>query len=152
MTSVRAALPHLVLLLADGYAGRLPVHDEAGDALVAGGPLLAREHGVEAGDAAVGDPALLSGDHIVVTHLLVVALHPCDVRAGIRLRAAIGGEDRLGEQPAQVLFLLSVGARDDDRHRAEHVGRQRRVDAGAAVGDLLQDQAVRQAGEAEAPD
>src|SRR5262249_30736424 len=105
---VGAALPHLVLFLADRQPGRLPVDDEAGDPFVAGRPFFAREHGIEARDAAVRDPALLPGDDVVVAHLLVAGLHPRDVRPGIRFGATVGREDRLGEQAAEVLLLLPV--------------------------------------------
>src|SRR5205807_5652952 len=44
---VRGPLAHLVLLLADGHAGRGAVDDEAGDALVALAALEAREGQVE---------------------------------------------------------------------------------------------------------
>ena len=147
---VGAALPHLVLFLPDRDARRVAVDHEAGDPLVARGALFAREDRIEAGHPPVGDPALLPGDDVVVADLLEARLHAGHVRAGVGLRAAIGGEDRLGQEAPEVLLLLRVGAGDDERHRPQHVGGHRGVDAGAAVGDLLQHQAVRQARQAEA--
>ena len=144
---VRGPLAHLVLLLAHRHPGRLAVDHEAGDALVALGPLQAGEHGVEVGHAAVGDPALLSGQHEIVAHLAVAALHAGHVRPGVRLGAAVGGEDRGGQQPAEVLLLLLVGAGDDERHGPQRVARHGGVDPHAAVGDLLHQQAVVQAGQ-----
>ena len=114
------------------------------------GPLQAGEHGVEVGHAAVGDPALLAGQHVVVAHLAVAALHAGHVRPGVGLGAAVGGEDRLGQQAAEVLLLLLVGAGEDERHRPQRVAGHGGVDADAAVGDLLQHQAVVQAGQPQA--
>src|SRR4029079_9402436 len=73
---VGAALPHLVFFLPDRQPRRLAIDHEAGDSLVARRPFRAREHRVEAANAAVGDPALLSGDAVVVADLLVAGLHP----------------------------------------------------------------------------
>src|SRR5205823_15034315 len=109
-------------------------HDEAGSPHVA---ILrvsyAREGRVQAGVSAVRDPALLSVEDVLVPYLAVVGTHPGDVRTRVRLVAGIRGEDgRLG-QHREVLLLLLLAPRQDQRHGGEVIRGQRRPHAGAAV-------------------
>ena len=85
---VGARWPILFSFLPTDTPGVCRVDDEAGDALVAAVPSSRREHGVEAGDAAVGDPALLAVEHVVVAVLLVARLHAGDVGAGVGLASS----------------------------------------------------------------
>ena len=53
-------------------------------------------------------------------------------------------------ESTQILLLLLLVSRQHDRHRTQSVGLDGRQDAGAAVGDLLGDEAAVQRSEAEA--
>src|SRR5262249_31401914 len=91
----RRALAHLGFLLADLHAGRVHVDDERGDALVAQLRVQRRERRAEAGDAAVGDPALLPVQDVLVALLLDARAHAGHVAARVRLAARVAAEDRL---------------------------------------------------------
>ena len=87
----RAADTHLLLLLTNGEAGEGALHDESGDAVVAG---LGVGHGKDndgAGHSAVGDEALGAVEHIVVCLLYtsISASHNPFYDNGIKL---INGE------------------------------------------------------------
>src|SRR5205814_1584983 len=76
--------------------------------------------------------------------------HGGDVGAGLGLAAGVGGEDRRRGEPAEVLRLLGVAAGEDERDGGERVAGEGGADGGAAVVDLFLDEAVVEAGEAEA--
>ena len=122
VAGVRGALAHLVFLAADRDARQIARDDETGDPLV---PILdvsgPREGGVPARLAAVGDPALLAVQDVVVADLANGGAHARDVRARVRLAAGISREAALrGELPEIFLLLLFV-AGEDQRHRGEVV-------------------------------
>mmetsp|Transcript_34394 Transcript_34394/g.106254 ORF Transcript_34394/g.106254 Transcript_34394/m.106254 type:complete len:422 (-) Transcript_34394:21-1286(-) len=131
---VAAALAHVDLLLAAGDARRVAVDDEADEAALALG-----KHEEPVGDATVGDPHLGAVDDPLVALLLGGRLEARDVGPGGGLRDAVGGLDRGLGAAAEVLLLLRVGARDEDRRLGEAVGLDGGRDAGARPRDLLLD-------------
>ncbi len=146
-------LPHL--------PHRLPAHEtlvaalehEGGDAAVAAARLDRGEHHVVVRHPAVGDPALLAADDVAPVGPAGGRLD----RGGVRARRRLGGGQRregraLAAQRLQPAPLLGVGAERQQRLREEAVGGDQVADAGAAVGELLLDDAAGQAvGHARAP-
>ncbi len=138
---VRRPLAHLVLLLVDD--DRVVTTDEEGrDAAVAGVRVGLGVDRVPVGVRAVGDEALLAVEDVLVALLDGARAHRRDVGAGARLGEAEGGELRLGGQLAEELGLDLVGAAEADRRGGEAVGAERGLDAGAAPGQLLLDDAA----------
>src|SRR5688572_11322950 len=124
--------------------GRLPIHDDGSDALVALRGIAGGEYDVEAGEAGVGDPALFAVQHVLRADLLEVSLHAGDVAAAARLRRAVAREVGRARQHAQVLLLLGVVAGELDRGEGQRVRQHAGLYAGAAVRELLGDQRVLQ--------
>ena len=108
---VRGADAQLVLVAAHAYALVVAADDEAGEAVIGLG-----EHGVDVGDAAVGDEALLAVEDETVTLVLGGRLDGRDVAAGLGLGQAERGElgVLLVAEPGQPLLLLLLGAGDLD--------------------------------------
>ena len=87
------------------------------------------EHEVPVGDAAVGDPHLVAVEHPRVALLHRRGLRRAHIRARTGLGHAVGGLQRLVAHAAEVLHLLLVRGRDDQRRLGEAVGLHRRHDA-----------------------
>src|SRR5262249_3716388 len=91
---------------------------------------------------AVGDEALRAVDDVLVALLDGGGAHPGDVRAGVGLGQAEGGEPRSFGELAEVLALDLLGAAERDRRGREAVAAERGLDARAAPGELLLDEAA----------
>src|SRR5207342_2294189 len=115
---------HLVLVRAVADARPAGFDQERGD--LALGRVGAREHGIEAGDAAVGDPDLLAGERPAA---VVVARRPGADRRSVGTGAGFGEAER-GDQLAtgqarQVALFLFVAA---EQQQALHADRAVRAD------------------------
>ena len=141
---------HLVLVLVDRH--RVVLGDnEGGDAAVSGvlvGLGVDRE---PVGVAAVGDEALGAVDHVLVAAPNRGRAHARDVRAGVGLGQAEGGELGLFREHPQVLLFDPVRAAKQNRCGGELVGADRRRDRCAAPGQLLADQTGIEIGATHAP-
>ena len=147
---VGAALPHLVLLLADGETGCVLGDNEGRNALVAGCGVAGGEDDNEVCVAAVGDPLLGAVEDKGVALALVTAAEACDVGACVGFAGRVGGEGEGARKTAEVLLLLLVGAGEEDGGRSEVVGRDGGGDADATVGELLADDGVLEGAQPEA--
>ena len=137
-----ARCPSLSSCLPTREALGVAMDDERADALVPELGVLGREDDVEAREVRVRDPRLRAGEHVAAVRLLHRArLQAGDVAAGARLGRRVAHLDRLAREPAEVLLLLLLGAGELDRREAERVRRHARLDAAAAVGELLGDRA-----------
>ena len=134
----------LLLGRTEGHTRVVLLHDERGDAIRALLRIRDGEDGVELRDARVGDPPLHAVEHPPVTVAHRPGLHRHGVRAGVRLREAVGEHPGARRDRGEVLLLEVVGAGQDQRHGAELVdaGDQRR--RGARAGDLLDHDAGRE--------
>ena len=99
-----------------------------------------REHGVVLRDARVGDPALHAVEDVAVAVAYGAGLHAHGVRAGVRLRQAVGEATLAARQRAEVLLLELLRARDLHRQRAQLVDRRDQAGRRARAGDLLDDE------------
>ena len=104
------------------------------------------EHHVEAGKAAVGDPGLLTGEHVAT----VDPLGPGADRGGVGAALGLGdgqrGQGRIvAGQRSQPALLLGLVTQDQDRLGEEAVGGDQVADARAAVRQLLLHEARGQA-------
>jgi hypothetical protein len=142
------ALAELVFLLADAQPLAVAIDDERRDALVTQLGIAGGEHHVPAGVVGVGDPRLLTVEHIVVADLFEGGLHARHVRARRRLGGAVAGHHRLGGEHAQVFVLLLVAAAELHRRERQAVRQNAGLDAGAAVRQLLADERVLELAEA----
>ena len=135
----RAADAHLFHpLLDDLKAGHVGRDEKRGDlASSPSGRRRAGHHGQHLGDAAVGDPALLAVEHeaAAVGRRRGGRLHVRRIAAGFGLGQGKGADPLAARQLRQPLLLLLVGAKQDDRPRADRVMRideQRRAAAVSA--------------------
>ncbi len=101
----------------DRKSGRAALDDEARELFA----IDLREHDVNVGESAVGDPHLLAVQDPV---LAVGRKHRARargqrVRTGLRLGKAVAGEQFAGGDLRQVFFLLLFGAEIDDGDRAD---------------------------------
>jgi hypothetical protein len=99
--------------LGDGQARRVGGDEEARNALRAGRFAGPGEDGVEIGDAAIGDPRLLSRQHVMVAVACRRHVHVGDVRARTRLRQGEGGERFAGAGLFQPLPVMRVAEEAD---------------------------------------
>ena len=77
------------------------------------------EHGVEVRDAAVGDPHLRAGQHVVVTVAHRPHGHRGDVRPGVGLGQAVAALALAGHDAGQVAGLELVGREVEDRQHGQ---------------------------------
>jgi hypothetical protein len=115
--------------------GRVRLDDVCRDAL-----RPAREHRVEVGDAAVGDPRLGAGEQPVRVR---GRGHRRDVRAGRGLRQGERRDRLAGGHARQVARALLLRAEQRDRPRPEALHGEREVGQGVAVGQRLARDAQR---------
>ena len=111
----------------DVEARRRGFHDERADALRAGRVGLAREHGVEIGDAAVGDPGLGAVEHDPAVLLARAGGHRRDVRARVGLGQRERGDGLAARHARQELALQRRRSGQRDRARAEALHGEREV-------------------------
>ena len=141
----RTADTHLLLLLTNGEAGEGALHDEGGDAVVAG---LGVGHGEDdhgAGHSAVGDEALGAVEHVVVTLQHSGGLLAGSVGTGVGLGQTEGANLLAGQQVGQILHLLLLGAVLIDGGAAQRgVGRHDDAGGAADLGQLLNAHSVGQ--------
>ena len=104
--------------LGDGKARQFSGHQKRGEALGAGAFAGAREHHVEIGDAAVGDPGLLAVEHKAVAVALGGHRDIGDVGAGFLLGQREGGDGAAAARALEPVALLGV-AEQADRPGAE---------------------------------
>ena len=144
---------HFVLVLADGHAGQVGVHQEHGQAFVTQAAVHGGHHAHEIGVAGVGNKALAAIQDILaaVGGLLGGGAARARVGAGVRLGEGEGGEAAALLGPAGVaaglvahqgfhapLFLL-LGAGNEHGLDAQVVGAAGEAEAGIAVHQLLTD-------------
>ena len=130
-----AADAHLVFLGADGEAGRAALDDERRNFLA----IHFREDDVHVGESAVGDPHLLPVENPV----LAVRRQHCArarrerIRACLRLRETIRGEQLAGRDLRQIFLLLRFGAEIDDGNCADSGGAAERDRERSVRADLF---------------
>ena len=126
----------LVLVVAVGEALGALLDDEP--ARPAGGE---REHGVEIGHAAVGDPLLDAADAVAAVLGDGDRLERAEVAAGLGLGRAVGEQHAVLRDPGHVLALLLRRAADADRIaaelRRELRGREAEVERGHPLADAI---------------
>ena len=98
----------------------------------------------------VGDEELLPVEHPVVALLVGRALDAGRVAARRGLGDRVRGEEPVAGHAAEVLLLLLLGAGDEQRRGGQGRRGHRRLDAGAAVGELLDDEGVVELADARA--
>jgi hypothetical protein len=142
---------HLVLDAADLVAGHLLLQQEGGDPAAAAGRIGDGEHGVEVRGGAVGVPLLRTVEDVVVAVLLGGAREAAGVGPGVLLGEAEGDQPLALRDGGQVLPLLLVRPRDEDRERAQRVDGEQHAGPAAAARQLLDHDAEVEHAAARAP-
>ncbi len=134
---------HLILFLARRKARRVPLDDEGGDAPMAQIGVDGGEDGVQVGDAAVGDEALLTVEHVVIppAHGGGTNRRRVGASLGLGKREATQPHLRLVAEPGDVAGLLRLGARDHDGDRSQPSANDGGTDAHTPPGKFLDHQA-----------
>ncbi len=144
----RGMLPHFADRLAGAYARRAALHDENAHALVAGLRVGLGKYTEEARHRRVGDPRLRAVDDVFLAVATGCGEDAGHVGAGCRLGEAIGSQMAAVRQPGQVASLLLVVSCQDEGAGCQAVQHDGRLDARAAPGQLLVDQALVEDGQA----
>ena len=113
--------------LRDVHARRSGGYHERGNALGAGCGAGAREHAIEVGDAAVGDPRLAAVEHPVRAIAHRARRHRRDIGPGVRLRQRKGRDRLAARDRRQPTRALRVGPRERDRAAAQSLHREREI-------------------------
>ena len=113
--------------LAISRPGRIGVDHESADAARAGGFAGAREHAVEIGDAAVGDPGLLAVEHVFVAFAARAVVMAATSEPAFGLGQSEGGDRLARGHAGQIAALLVLAAGDRDRPRAQSLHGEREV-------------------------
>ncbi len=140
---VGAADSELVIDRPDGEARESALDDEGADSLHARSGIGERKDDVDAGEAAVGDPALGAVQDVLI------AILDCGRLAGSRIGAGAGlgqaeGADFSVQHRLEVAALLLVSAGDEHGVHAQDAGGKRGAHAGATVAPLFQNKRLGQ--------
>jgi hypothetical protein len=135
-------LAELLQRLAGADAGPTALDDEAAHPAVAGAGVGLGKDGEIAGHRPVGDPGLGAVEDEGVTLAHRGGLDAGHIGAGVRLGHAVGHDLAAFGEAREVLLLLRIAAGDEHGQRRQLVEHQRRLDAGAAVGQLFADDAL----------
>ena len=128
--------------LGDGKARQFSGQQKSGEALGAGAFAGAREHHVEVGDAAVGNPGLLAVEHIAVAVALGGQRDIGDVGAGLLLGQREGCDGAAAARAFEPVALLGV-AEQADRPGAEALHGEGEIGQAVVPRQRLADQAER---------
>jgi hypothetical protein len=113
--------------LGDAEARRVCIDHEGRQALGARRLARAREHDVEASDAAVRDPRLLAVEDVMIAIAPRRGRQRGDIRPGLRLRQREGRDRLAGGDIRQITALECVAAEQRDRSAAEPLHGQREI-------------------------
>ena len=137
---------HLVLVLADGDAGELHVHDEHGDAAAAalGGIGLGVNNAVICKGSA-GNEGLAAVQDVVIAVRNCGGLRAAGIGTGAGLGQTESNDLLTGRAGGQVLLLLLFGAEVEQGAAAEGVGRVRvNGEHDTSAGQLFDHDGIRQ--------